>query len=687
MANALGRAKSFVNPSWAELGMPDTSRLPAPDQRPYEKYLKAYADAEWVYTCVSRISQDVAAAPIVLFDKNGEVIENHPSLDLLYKVNGQMTRYDLFEWTQAGLELTGNAYWKLDQITGRGVPQSLWPIIPSMIEIIPSSDPSIFKKGYKYSVNGRIMEFKSEEVIQYKLFNPTDYYYGLSPLAACRLGVDTHLASSKWNLSFLNRSARVDMALTTPHSLKPEQRERMEKTWMQKYGGEEKAHGIAFLEKGTKVEKIGVNAKDMDFVLQKKMTREEICSTFGVLPAMIGLFEYANYANAKEQTRIYWRNTIIPKLKKLVGILNEFYLPLFDPTGQYYFGVLESEIQALRTDEKERSEYVSRYWGMGVPFNTLVSTYSLPFPKIPGGNTSYVPLGVIPAGETPEEPAKPERAAPEPNIEVIEAEKARTTPTRGQLRAKHHRFMLLANNLSKPFQSAMRKYFDVQRDQIVGALQGYEGRKPTLATIGFDIQEVNKKLSNLMRPFLLNGAKAGQDSENLMLSVLTGRRIPEVGQKDLGRINDWVNMNAFAWAEDINLATMRALEKAIETAISEGLGIAEISKRIAFEFQKQRDYRTLRIAQTEVIASLNEGGLEAYRENDQVERKGWLPAYDEATRTTHLEAGAKYGVRGAIGVDDLFQVGAGQGPAPGQIGRPEEDINCRCSIFPVIKKR
>jgi len=46
---------------------------------------------------------------------------------------------------------------------------------------------------------------------------------------------------------------------------------------------------------------VGVNQKDMDFIQQKKMSREEICSVFKVPPALIGLFEYANYANAREQ--------------------------------------------------------------------------------------------------------------------------------------------------------------------------------------------------------------------------------------------------------------------------------------------------------------------------------------------------------------------------------------------------
>jgi len=561
-------------------------------------------------------------------------------------------------------------------------------MIPSMVEIVPSQDPTAFKKGYIYHANGQRILYGPEEVIQFKTFNPTDYFYGLASLAAPRLGIDTHLAGSKWNLSFFDHSARYDVAITTPHSLNDDARNRMRAKWFQEHGGEDKAHGVVFLEKGAKAEIIGVNQKDMDFVLQNKMTREEICAGLGVYPALVGLFEYANYANASVQEKLYWRNTLIPKLQDFCDELNEFYLPLFDSTGQLYFGIQKSEIEALRADEKERAEYIKRYWDMGTPFNMLIDAFGVPIPHVPGGNTSYVPLAVIPAGELP--PEKPEKHILDAKFEkeLAEAEKARTTPTRGQLRAKHHRFMLLASNLSKPFQSAMRKYFDVQRDIILGALSEFEGRKPTIASLGLSIREMNAKLEKLMSPHIRRSVYEGRDSENLMLNAFTGRTAPKVSEKAVGRIEDWIRMHAFQWAEQVNEATLKKLEKVLNQAVSEGVGIDEISTRVGKTFDIERDFRTLRIAQTEVIGSLNEGSLEAYRDNDQVERKGWLPAYDEVTRESHLAAGRRYGVRGAIPVDDDFELISGaRGPGPGQMGVAAEDINCRCSIFPVVKKR
>jgi len=679
--------KSFLSPTYSEI-FPDGYTLPSPSQGAYDAYLKTYADSAWVFNCVQRITQDIGSAPIALYDKNDDTIYVHPALDLLYKVNEQMTLADLLEWTQGGMELTGNAYWKLEGQNARGVPSAIWPLIPSHIEILKSDKPGEFIKGYKYTANGKPVVFSPEEIIHFKTFNPMDYHYGMAPLAAARMGIDTHSAGSKWNLNFLKRSARPDITITVPHALTPEQRNRMREAWNQQHKGEGNSHGVAFLERGAKPEIIGVSQKDMDFILQTKMSREDICAVFGVPPAMVGLFEYANYANAEEQEKIYWRSTLLPKAKKICQVLNEFYVPLFDPSRKIYFSVVESEIKALRADEAKRSEYVNRYWQMGVPMDNLIDAYDLPFSKIKGvTDVSYLPVSVYTSGSTPGESAAPRNAYEELMKDFDEAAKARTTPTRAMLNAKHHRFMILAANLGKPLQKAVRKYFDNQRDKILAALAQYVGPRPGMQDLGLSERDMNEALEKAMTPHIRKSIYEGRDSENLLLKELTGKDAPPVQGKSQSRIEDWIKIKAFSWAENINNATRKKLQKVIEEEIAEGEGIDKISKRVAEVFDMERDYRTLRIAQTEVIASLNAGAIEAYRDNEMVERKGWLPAYDEVTREAHAEAGHRYGVRGAIPLDEDFVLSTGAvGQGPGEMSLAGDVVNCRCSVFPVTKK-
>ena len=88
------------------------------------------------------------------------------------------------------------------------------------------------------------------------------------------------------------------------------------------------------------------------------------------------------------------------------------------------------------------------------------------------------------------------------------------------------------------------------------------------------------------------------------------------------------------------------------------------------------------IARTEAIRAQNGGTLEAWKQSGVVESKTWLAALDERTRETHIEA---HGQTVPINAD--FIVGAGQGPAPGQIGIAEEDIQCRCTMTATLKQR
>lgn len=686
--------KSFIQPSFAELNLTDSAsnRIPKAGFGAYDKYLQAYADETWVYACVDTLSGDVAAAPIYLrrSGADGSKVDRHPVLDLLKNPNGQMDRNRLFKWFEASLLLAGASYWKLEDVDARGMPRSLWPIIPSRMEVLPDKDIRTFIKGYRYHIGDKPVIFGPAEVAQAMLFNPQSYYYGMPPLSACRMSADSHRAATKWNLRFFDNSARPDIVFTTKHALHPDQQRRMAASFNARHRGEDNAHGVTFLQKETTVEVLGISQKDMDFIEQKKMSREEILSVFKMLPAIVGLFEYANYANAQAQEQIYHRGTVIPHAKALCEFLNRRILPLFDATGGLEFFVDESEVKALQEDEEKRSKYVKAYWEMGVSLNQLTRTYKLPFGEVPGGDK---PGGTKPPARPgaedgePEEEPKPKKALviKEPVVPQEGAGNSRVAPTAAQIKAKHHRFLLLADKLTGPFREAVRGYFDEQKAIVVAALEKAQSVS-TLDSMGLVFQEQVNKLKTLMRPYVLKSVLSGQGSEDLLLKDLTDKIAPRPDARALDRVAFWVEHNVGAWSQNINETTYAELNRILTEGLESGAGPADLAGPVGEAFDAQRDYRTLRIAQTEIIAALNEGALEAYRANDQVEKKGWVATFDGATRDSHSVAAKTYDVAGAIKVDDNFNVGSGSGPAPGQIGVAAEDINCRCSVFPVVKK-
>lgn len=376
----LGYSKSFLSPSLLELGI-NYTRLPDPSSHDYHSYAKAYADKAWVYACVSVIADTLSSAEIVLKDEKGKTIDSHPILNLLYKPNSFMSGRTLKQWIIGSLELTGNAYILKDARRSNGTPSSLYPLLAHLVEIKSCKNPQSPIKGYNYRVGGQTAFYRAEDVIHFKYYNPFDFFYGLSPLAAARTCADTLDAAETYNRSFFDNSAAISGILQTEQKLDDGTRTRIMKAWHDKYRGEAKAHKVALLEGGLKWQSIGVSQKDMDFIAGMKLNRETLLAVFRVPPALVGIFEHAPQFNTKEQQRIFWQTNIIPKLNAIIENLNEFLLADFDDTGKLYFEPELSGISALRESQTDISQAAEIYHRIGFSKDEIIDALGLPFPK------------------------------------------------------------------------------------------------------------------------------------------------------------------------------------------------------------------------------------------------------------------------------------------------------------------
>ncbi len=371
-------SKSFMNPSIMELAS-DSGKLPNPSTHNYAPYVEAYGDKAWVYACVSTISETVATADFVLKNEKGELIQKHPALDLMYKPNKFMTGRQLRQWIIASLELTGNAYILKDAHTKDGRPKELFPLLSHLVEIIPGEDSSNPVEGYKYRVGSNTAYYKAEDVIHFKYFNPFDFFYGLSPLAAARAAADTLESAEQYNRSFFDNSATISGVLFTDNKLDDVSRKRIVKAWQEKYQGSSKAHKVALLEGGLKWQSIGVSQKDMDFISSMKLSRETVLAIFHVPPALVGIFDHAPQFNTKEQQRIFWQTCILPKQNNMWETFTEFLLSEFDNYNTLYFDKDNSGVSSLKEDEVQRAQAAKIYSDIGFSRQEIVEGLSLPF--------------------------------------------------------------------------------------------------------------------------------------------------------------------------------------------------------------------------------------------------------------------------------------------------------------------
>lgn len=132
---------------------------------------------------------------------------------------------------------------------------------------------------------------------------------------------------------------------------------------------------------------------------------------------------------------------------------------------------------------------------------------------------------------------------------------------------------------------------------------------------------------------------------------------------------------------DINRTTRDRVRTVLVNGIDSGASIDKIAEDIAHVFDVAEGSRSVTIARTEVARASNFGTLEGYRQVD-VEEKEWLATMDSAVRDTHEEANGQI-----VGIDEEFEVGDATCQFPGDTGDPEEDINCRCGVLPVINDK
>jgi SPP1 gp7 family putative phage head morphogenesis protein len=143
---------------------------------------------------------------------------------------------------------------------------------------------------------------------------------------------------------------------------------------------------------------------------------------------------------------------------------------------------------------------------------------------------------------------------------------------------------------------------------------------------------------------------------------------------------------------EVTEARWRRLKQSLTSSMQAGEGIDQMTGRVIdsgvleeLNAQIEQGVRFYpanpeAIARTEVIGAYNGGTLESFKQSGIVAQKIWLATIDDHTRDTHL---ALHGQ--TVPVDGDFSSDSGaSGPAPGQMGDPAEDINCRCSMLAVL---
>lgn len=315
-----------------------------------------YQQSSWVHVAVSRITEAGALVPLKVLRLDGEErleVERHPLELLLENPNPAMSRYELFESTLGYLELTGNAFWFLAG-DSTGHPAQIWVLRPDRMTIVPH--PTDYVAGYLYEVDGKQIPMDAVEVVHFKRWHPSNDYYGLSPIEAARMAIDSDRAMAKWNNNTFGNDNGVPAGIVNINEfVSDDDYERLKREWRNSYGGAQRK--TAFLRGGDiSWQNIGLSHTDLDFLNGRIAHRDEILNIFGIPVGLVS--ENATEANATVAERQFIERTLYPKLVRLAQKITQELLPFYGTDYVAQFEDIRPTDVQTRLDEIRTAQAV-----------------------------------------------------------------------------------------------------------------------------------------------------------------------------------------------------------------------------------------------------------------------------------------------------------------------------------------
>lgn len=218
------------------------------------------------------------------------------------------------------------------------------------VEII--TDKKTYIKGYRYGNTS----FKTNEIIHIKENSGDSIYQGKSRLDAAKPNINLLMSMNDFQKNFFDNSAIPGIILKTPNPLSDRVKDRMVRQWMSKYNPRRGGKRPLILDGDFTVESLSkYNFKELDFSESIKLQEQAILKALGVPPILL---DSGNNANISPNLRMFYINTVMPLVDKVIQSLEFFF--------GYDIKAIEQNVLALRPELRESANYYSTLVNAGI---------------------------------------------------------------------------------------------------------------------------------------------------------------------------------------------------------------------------------------------------------------------------------------------------------------------------------
>jgi HK97 family phage portal protein len=255
-------------------------------------------------------------APEHLLD---DVLNNQP--------NPETTAADFWQTVMVHIFLTGNAYAE-KSYNGAGQPAALYLRSPFRTFPYRRQDGALAYKTTD-TPGGRERWILAEDMCHFRGMG-LDSLVGLSPvkyLAREVLGND--LAAQSYSAKFFANDSRPGGYMKAANFLSPEKKKAAIESWIGAHS-RGNAHAMALLDGGLEWQKVGVNPDEAQFILTRRLNREQISAITGVPVHFLGE-TVESRANMEQRSLEFLTYTLKPWNVKLEQVVN---IRLFPKLGR-----------------------------------------------------------------------------------------------------------------------------------------------------------------------------------------------------------------------------------------------------------------------------------------------------------------------------------------------------------------
>lgn len=252
-----------------------------------------------------------------------EIVDNHPIMELLHKVNPSMDSYQFRYLQSLYSQITGSSYTYhvADEYTG--LPVELWPMPSQWTRVIPGDVNLI--DGFLFGrTPGEEMIFGLDEVWQFKRPHPNNPYYGMGLIEAGWGVVQLETATQQTHLSLMANQARPDYVIIFKNAA-PSDIKRIQSDVVKMMAGPRNAGKFLAMNGEAEFQQLNFAPKEWE---NSDQILEEISMVFGPSVTMLKSND-PNRANAEQGDLNWLRNHIWPMCIMDQENLNQNLLPLF----------------------------------------------------------------------------------------------------------------------------------------------------------------------------------------------------------------------------------------------------------------------------------------------------------------------------------------------------------------------